>query len=87
MTDSFHGTVFCIIFNKPFLVIGNPGRGMARFESLLAQFGLEERLVETESQATSELIKGEIDWPAVNERRAALAKVGRDFLKESLVDG
>lgn len=36
VTDSFHGTVFSIINNKPFWVVGNEGRGMARFETLLA---------------------------------------------------
>lgn len=47
VTDSFHACVFSILFNKPFIVIGNEGRGIARFESLLKTFGLEERLVIT----------------------------------------
>ena len=45
ITDSFHACVFSIIYNKPFLVIGNKERGMARFESLLATFDLKERLI------------------------------------------
>ena len=44
VTDSFHACVFSIIFEKPFIVIGNKKRGMARFESLLKMFGLEDRL-------------------------------------------
>lgn len=35
VTDSFHGTVFSIIFGKEFKCIYNEGRGSARFESLL----------------------------------------------------
>ncbi len=35
VTDSFHGTVFSIIFGKEFKCIYNKGRGAARFESLL----------------------------------------------------
>ena len=35
LTDSFHGMVFSIIFHKSFWVVGNAGRGMARFQSLL----------------------------------------------------
>lgn len=35
VTDSFHGTVFSIIFGKEFKCIYNEGRGAARFESLL----------------------------------------------------
>ena len=36
VTDSFHGCVFSIIFNKPFVVIGNEERGIARLKSLLS---------------------------------------------------
>ena len=35
VTDSFHGSVFSIIFRKPFYAIGNASRGMARFNSFL----------------------------------------------------
>lgn len=45
VTDSFHACVFSILFGKPFVVVGNKERGMARFESLLKMFGLEDRLV------------------------------------------
>lgn len=45
VTDSFHACVFAIIFEKPFIVWDNVGRGSARFESLLKQFDNHERLV------------------------------------------
>ena len=45
VTDSFHACIFSILFAKPFVVIGNRSRGMARFESLLRMFGLTDRLV------------------------------------------
>lgn len=35
ITDSFHGTVFSIIFGKPFKSLFNENRGTSRFESLL----------------------------------------------------
>ena len=35
VTDSFHGTVFSIIFNKKFKCLYNKSRGSARFETLL----------------------------------------------------
>ena len=35
VTDSFHGTVFAIIFGKEFKCLYNETRGLARFESLL----------------------------------------------------
>lgn len=40
VTDSFHGTVFSIIFGKEFKCIYNQGRGAARFESLLKLYNL-----------------------------------------------
>ena len=40
ITDSFHGAVFCIIFNVPFMVKLNAVRGNTRLESLLTDFDL-----------------------------------------------
>lgn len=43
VTDSFHACVFSIIFNKPFYIIGNPRRGVARIKSLLNLFGIDDK--------------------------------------------
>lgn len=43
ITDSFHATVFAIIFNVPFVVLANTARGNARLDSLLGLFGLTDR--------------------------------------------
>ena len=45
LTDSFHGTVFSILFGKPFAVIANPGRGVDRLQSFLMRLGLADRLI------------------------------------------
>lgn len=45
VTDSFHACVFSIIFGKPFIAIGNVGRGLSRFQSLLDIFGLASHLI------------------------------------------
>ena len=45
VTDSFHGMVFSIIFEKNFVVIGNKTRGIDRFLSLLSLLELEDRLI------------------------------------------
>ena len=45
VTDSFHACVFSIIFGKPFLVIGNEKRGLARFNSLLSMFSLNSNII------------------------------------------
>lgn len=84
ITDSFHGTVFAILFNRPFISIGNPKRGMARFESLLSQFDLEDRLVHSSSEITQDMFLNEIDWRAVNLKRRLLSAEGQNFIKENL---
>lgn len=47
VTDSFHACVFSLIFGKPFVVLGNTTRGVSRYESLLGELGLANRLVTT----------------------------------------
>lgn len=46
ITDSFHGCVFSMIFNKPFAVVVNNKRGRARFDSLLNLFGQNYRMID-----------------------------------------
>jgi hypothetical protein len=38
ITDSFHGTLFSLIFNKPLIVILNNARGATRFTSILNKY-------------------------------------------------
>jgi hypothetical protein len=45
ITDSFHASIFAILFKKPFITIGNTSRGLTRLQSLLETFGLEKRLL------------------------------------------
>ena len=80
VTDSFHGTVFSIIFNKPFFVIGNEGRGLARFQSLLSMFGLEDRLITSDNLN----VFGEINWKEVNNYRQRLREESINFINTSL---
>lgn len=82
VTDSFHGCVFSIIFNKPFWVIGNHSRGMARFESLLSMFGLEERLIKRTSMSVE--FTSPIDWARVNAIKKDWQEKSYNFLKINL---
>lgn len=84
ITDSFHGTVFSIIFNKQFVAIANHERGAGRFLSLLSRLGLEDRLVESVEGAKSILNK-KIDYTNVNEILASKKEESIAFLKENLV--
>lgn len=48
ITDSYHGTLFSINFNKEFLTINNVKRGNSRFKSILGQTGLLNRLLSSD---------------------------------------
>lgn len=85
LTDSFHGMVFSIMFNKPFLAIANRERGASRFESFLAQLGLQERLLgNEEGRDVNELLKRQINYEAVNARLAQWRAESVDFLQKAL---
>lgn len=80
ITDSFHGCVFSILFNKPFVVIGNDERGMSRFNSLLRMFNLEDRLLHNPIEPPNY----SIDWTTVNEILRSKRKLSIDYLIKNL---
>lgn len=82
ITDSFHACVFSILFHKPFLTVGNKGRGMARFKSLLSMFGLEDRIIDVHSPAN---INTNIDWNVVDKLLETKRKEAIKFLTNNLV--
>lgn len=86
VTDSFHGTVFSIIFNKPFIVIANKDRGLSRFTSLLNIFSLQDRLVFSEKDLTSDLLDNltNINFSKVNYIKQEKKKYSLDFLQKAL---
>ena len=85
LTDSFHGCVFSIIFNKPFICLGNASRGSARFTSLLGIFGLQERLVTScDKDSILQLMNTPIDWERVNKIRHSEQQRAIDFLLKNI---
>lgn len=86
ITDSFHGTAFSILFNKPFIAIVNKKRGASRFYSLLKTFGLENRAITEEESIDLSLIREEIDFVEVNKILDKEREKSRIFLKEALND-
>ena len=83
ITDSFHACVFSILFNKPFIVYGNKERGMARFESLLTLFELEDRLVSSPGEV-NKVLQATIDWDRVNSIRKQMKEKSLSFLTKNL---
>lgn len=87
ITDSFHGCVFAIIYNKPFVCLGNEGRGNARFDTLLGTFGLEDRMITHASpEEIQRVLNTPIDWERVNAIHDDERERGINFLKENLAE-
>ena len=85
VTDSFHGCIFSILFNKPFIVIGNTIRGMSRINSLLKIFHLENRLVMVgDTQAFLE--RSSIPWEEINCILEKERKRAFEFLNQNLAN-
>ena len=84
ITDSFHGCVFSIIFNKSFWVIANPQRGLSRITSLLTMFGLQDRLISSPKEIVLEKIRKEINWHKVNRIKEQLREKGREYLSQRI---
>lgn len=80
VTDSFHGMVFSIIFNKPFSIVMNPSGGNDRYISLLSQLGLTECIVDEKLTPSSAII----DWEQVCSRLNVLRESSLLFLKRNL---
>jgi len=88
ITDSFHGTVFCMITNTPFVTILWQGIGASRNDrviSLLEEFGLESRAISAGSKQSFNLIQeSHINWDAINSKLNGVRKQGTTFLRESV---
>lgn len=87
IVDSFHATVFCVLFHKSFITVGNATRGLSRFTSLLGMLGLSDRLVidgQDTDEKLAELVSSPIDWDVVDEKLNAMREKSLDFLKEAL---
>ncbi len=82
VTDSFHGTVFSILFGKEFYTVGNRHRGNTRFLSLLQPLGLVERFINIDS--LEEQAEGEINWTDVFSRLDVKRRASLDFLSRHL---
>lgn len=88
VTDSYHGCVFSIIFEKPFIAISNNERGLDRFLSLLNDIGLKHRLVNSTEQYLknkSHLIQP-IDYKPVYQKLETLRNNSICYLRNALTN-
>jgi len=84
ITDSYHGTIFSILFNKPFCSIVNSNRGRERFSYLEEEFGLSGLFIYELPVKFDIESPFRIDWKNVNDKISVIKSESISFLKESL---
>ncbi len=88
ITDSFHGTAFSIIFNRPFITINSrletgEYKNDERLNSALNMFGLQERFVKLKEINEFDLQK-RIDFETVNKTKEQLSSMAISWLINAL---
>lgn len=81
LTDSFHATVFSLIFNKKFIDI-LPGETSTRILNILELAGVKKRVLKDYNDF--ETIDSEIDYESVNNKLEAKRKESIKFLKNAI---
>lgn len=89
VTNSFHGTVFSLLFNKEFIVlarIGEKAESMnTRLVSLLKRMKLSSRLIcKIDDDIIKEINRMKINWDSVNGEIDLWRGEGKDFICSSL---
>lgn len=79
-TDTFHGTIFSLLYNKKFVSFGGKNKKVAE---VLSYFNLENRIAKNSFEVPNILMK-KIDYIKVNERIAEIREESTDFIVKSL---
>lgn len=85
VTNSFHATVFCLIFHIPFVAVlidGQIGSMNSRITDLLKMSGLSHRIANIGGHVSTEVLNEKIDWDAVDGKLVFARGESMDFLKE-----
>lgn len=83
ITDSYHGSVFSLIFNKPFICLRNKNRGNDRFDDLCLRFNINNRFIENLNEMDLSLLNKN---PDCLEQIREYRKDSLDFLTKALYD-
>lgn len=85
ITDSYHGVCMSLIFEKEFLYIPNPKRGITRFETLNENFGIRDRMLNSKDELSKKLTQ-KMDYKQINERIKIHKEKSLQYLKQILED-
>lgn len=78
VTDSFHGTCFSLLFERP-MVVFDPPRFSVRLRDVLGDFGLASRRV-ADGRDPFGIAAEPIDWDGIRARKAAFSVEAESFL-------
>ena len=88
MTDSFHGTIFSINFNKQFLTFDRQyltnTTQSTRIKGILKELGLGSRFVKNDENVTYEMITSVIPYDTVNHKLQIMRDKSRQYLENAL---
>lgn len=86
ITNSFHGTVFSIIFNKEFYSVTHPIRGGSRIPSLFRQLGIPQNRIVTDIRQIQTNNSTPLDWNVINARINEHQQYSITFLQNALTE-
>ncbi len=81
ITDSFHGIIFSLIYNKNFICMRPPNYA-GRLENILRKINLEKHLIKEELNIDE--VIAEIDYSLINNKLEKFRKESRLYLEEAL---
>ena len=85
ITDSFHGTVFSILFHKQFVVLHNDYAGETRLKEILEAFNIEKRLFgDNDTQIILKVFDTPVNYEEIDDQLKVFRKIGYDFLSNIL---
>lgn len=88
VTDSFHCTVFCILFHKQFITTPAVENRNGRLRNLLDIFGLQERFCGSSTEILHHgihLMNTPIDYNVVDSKKRIMQELSRSFLINALL--
>lgn len=83
ITDSFHGTVFSIIFHRQFVTLGNAVRGNNRFKSLFATLGIDKARLCDDVESVAKILQQPIDYIYVEKVKSSWQEKSYGFIIDS----
>lgn len=86
VTDTFHGLMFSLIFNKPFIVLDKSSFGVSsdRQQSTLKTYGLEDRFVRPDIVVNDEMML--LDYTDIEHKISVNREKSINYLEKSLED-